>query len=93
MASIVSVREDEHGFTYVDTGTCPFCGKPGEVTIPPHLSAGFARWDKGRGAKIQSCLPGLSGDDRELLLSGIHGACYDEEYPDTDDIGTPRLLP
>lgn len=82
--SIAGVREDEHGFTYVDTGDCPFCGKRGEVIIPPQLKLPFERWRRG-GRWIQNEMAALSDDEREQLMSGIHGACYDEEYPEDDE--------
>lgn len=36
---------------------------------------GFMRWKKG--AYIQMALPTLTADERELLISGICGKCYD----------------
>lgn len=35
----------------------------------------YARWQAG--AKIQNVMPYLSADERELLISGICGKCFD----------------
>ena len=33
------------------------------------------------GALIQDAMPYLSADDRELLISGTCGACFDKMFP------------
>lgn len=48
--------------------SCPICGKSYTVIVPHE---GFI---KGRnGGRIQDCLPSLSNEDREALITGICG--------------------
>lgn len=78
---IVSVTENDDGSLSVDTGTCPFCQKAGTpILIPMRFAPGFAEWQNG--AHIQKAMPGLDDDEREQLMSGIHGACFDAEFPE-----------
>ena len=37
------------------------------------------------GALVQSAFPYLSSDDRELLVSGICGACFDQMFSEEED--------
>lgn len=37
------------------------------------------------GAHIQDAFPELSVDDRELLISGICGSCFDELFAEDDE--------
>ena len=76
---LTSAAQDD-GSLLVDTGVCPFCEKPGSVLVPALARDGFTAWQSG--GSIQEELPELSDNAREQLMSGIHGACYDEEYPD-----------
>lgn len=39
----------------------------------------FNRWTKGEG-HIQDMLPGLTIDERELLISGVCGKCFDKMF-------------
>lgn len=55
---------------------CKVCSTKHVVIAP---TAGYLRWAKGQ-AKIQEALPGLSEDDRELLVSGICGQCFDKMF-------------
>jgi hypothetical protein len=65
----------------VNTGTCPFCKKPGKLEVPPEV---LDRYDGGRGMFIQNAWPEGSADEREQLLSGIHGKCFDDAFPDDE---------
>ena len=38
-----------------------------------------------RGELIQNAMPYLSPDEREILISGICGRCFDEMYGEDDD--------
>jgi len=44
---------------------------------------GFANWQAGEF--IQEALPELSAGERELLISGTCGACFDELFPEEDE--------
>ena len=56
---------------------CMLCKKEHIIDMP---RSGYDAWC--RGVPIQDALPTLSADDRELLISGICGKCYDEAFPE-----------
>ncbi|WP_339271486.1 hypothetical protein NYE54_08320 [Paenibacillus sp. FSL K6-1330] len=39
------------------------------------------------GAHAQHAFPYLSAGDRELIISGVCGSCFDEMFEDDDDEG------
>lgn len=53
--------------------TCIFCLR--EVVIVASTE-GMQKW--ASGVHIQNALPELSADDREILISGSCGKCFDE---------------
>lgn len=55
---------------------CRVCGTKHNVIVP---AAGYLKWAKGQ-AKIQEALPSLTEDERELLVSGICGKCFDKLF-------------
>lgn len=55
---------------------CRLCGTKHAVIAP---AAGYLKWAKGQ-AKIQEALPSLTDDERELLVSGICGQCFDKLF-------------
>lgn len=61
--------------THIDV-TCCSCRKVCHVTVSLE---DFTRWQLGGGA-IQSIMPYLSADDRELLISGTCSKCWDEMF-------------
>jgi hypothetical protein len=65
----------------IDTGPCPFCKKPGTVVMP---KAAWLAWDDGRGPFIQRVWPQGSAGDREQLINGVHGACFDKVFPEEE---------
>lgn len=40
----------------------------------------YKKWQNG--IRIQSAMPMLSSDEREILISGICGPCFDKMFPD-----------
>lgn len=42
-------------------------------------TADYKKWSKGQ-AKIQEAMPYLTADERELLMSGICGRCFDKVF-------------
>jgi len=52
--------------------TCIVCGKSVEVNAPPE---GINAWKEG--LRIQEALPMLTPNEREILMSGICGDCFD----------------
>ena len=58
---------------------CPICGKQYIITVPHD---GFIRWRSG--SRIQECMPNLSSEDREALMTGICGECWERMYGEDD---------
>lgn len=46
-------------------------------------TADFKEWESGQ--PIQSVAPYLSEDERELLISGVCGKCFDDMFAGEDD--------
>lgn len=55
---------------------CIMCHTKHTILVPV---GGYTQWAKGQ-AKIQEALPGLTDDERELLVSGICGQCFDKMF-------------
>lgn len=55
--------------------TCSMCKQRKDITISAEA---YRRWQKGE--LIQRVMPELSADDRELLISGICGPCFDKLF-------------
>jgi len=51
-------------------------------------AAGYEAWQ--HGALIQDALPELEPDDRELLISGVCGDCFDGMFADYPTTPEPR---
>ena len=58
--------------------SCVVCGDKHTILVP---TAGYKMWASGQ-AKIQDALPGLSADEREMLMSGICPKCFDKAFRD-----------
>jgi hypothetical protein len=61
----------------VDT-TCPLCQGPAAVTDLD--SQATEKWLAG--AQVQDVFRDLSADEREILITGTHGSCWDAAFPD-----------
>lgn len=68
------------GTIEVVTDKCFVCHEAGKVVVD---EAGYNRWKAGEF--IQNALPTLSADEREQLMTGTHGPCFDEVFPDEED--------
>lgn len=55
--------------------TCCECGKEYNFEVPREA---VLAWRDG--ARIQDAIPMLNQDERELLISGICGACFDKIF-------------
>lgn len=55
---------------------CKVCRREHHILVP---KAGYRLWAR-RAKHIQDAMPGLSDDDRELLLSGVCGRCFDRMF-------------
>jgi hypothetical protein len=61
--------------TYEFTGHCIDCGEKKTVSVPgPELFA------YQQGGYIQKAMTSVSAGDREFLLSGICGSCFDKMF-------------
>jgi hypothetical protein len=69
---------DHQDTTIVTTARCLFCGQTGTVRVPV---AALRSWIDG-GVAIQAAFPMLSPGEREQLLNGTHGACFDAAFAD-----------
>lgn len=58
---------------------CPMCGKTYTITVPHE---GFIKWRNGD--RIQECMPSLSSEDREALMTGICEGCWERLYGEDD---------
>jgi hypothetical protein len=61
--------------TVVDV-PCHFCKEATALTVSVQ---GLADWQNGE--LIQNALPELNADQRELLISGTCGTCWDGMFP------------
>lgn len=55
---------------------CKVCKRDITVMVP---RGGYNLWARGL-KRIQDAMPQLSEDDRELLMSGICGRCFDKLF-------------
>ena len=69
--------------------TCTSCGAVHVLTVS---ATGFAAWDMGRGAFIQDAFPELTSGERELLKTGMCGACFDALFDGLPDEPPPSWL-
>jgi hypothetical protein len=90
------VKVSIHGRTFVPQpdgtvtyqGMCALCGEPSAVSgLIPSQVAAFA---DGAGLHVQDAFPQLSADDRETILSGSHGSCFDTAFPPDDEEEDPE---
>jgi hypothetical protein len=59
------------------TKACSHCGKTSKMKLDGEA------YDNWRGGMyVQRAFPGMSSDDRELLVSGTHPKCWDEMFPE-----------
>lgn len=61
----------------VQTAKCIMCGKTGMVYMPVEA---FERWEGG--GLIQEVWPEGTSAEREQLLNGTHGPCFEEMFAD-----------
>jgi hypothetical protein len=64
----------------VKTKTCHVCGKYELWSLD---SNAVKSWQEGE--YIQRAFPDMSIEDREILISGTHPACWDKLFPEEED--------
>jgi len=63
-----------------ETRPCVVCGKSDTLS----LDAGrFAAWKSG--VFVQDAFPEMTNDERELLITGTHPACWTKLFPPEED--------
>lgn len=65
------------------TVKCPTCSECGETASLTVKREGYEKWKAGEF--IQRALPELSSDERELLMTGTHSACWDAMWAEEDE--------
>ena len=73
------ISKEEDSFVVLDI-TCPSCGKVNQLMAS---KAGIRSWRQGE--HIQNAFPELNPDQRELLLTGICGKCWDDTFKEEDE--------
>ena len=63
----------------IETAACMICGRSSEVTL---TDAEFAALGT---THIQAALPDRTADERELLISGTHPACWNIAFADDEE--------
>ncbi len=64
----------------VITAKCLMCGLSSQITMPLDK---YQRWYSGES--IQVVMPEWSAEERELLISGTHGPCWNEMMHEFDE--------
>lgn len=59
---------------------CPVCREGAEVVIS---TTKYVEWQEGR--LVQDAFPELSPAEREILISGVHPACWETLWSDDPD--------
>jgi hypothetical protein len=62
------------------TPECQVCHQTGFVIAPEE---GVKLWQEG--AFIQDALPGLTANEREQMVSGLHPRCWDTLFPEGEE--------
>lgn len=62
------------------TPECIMCGRESVLEVP---FDGFVKWQAGEFVKI--AFPGLTPDEREMLINGTHPECFDKLAPGDDE--------
>ena len=72
------ISEDEETDTFmIRTKPCWICGQHSYLHVPTRAWVKFELYD----VPISLAWPEGSAEDRQLLRTGIHPKCWDEEFP------------
>jgi len=74
------VRRKDEAETMLIRGVCSQCHYHEDFEVAQHA---YDIWKIGM--LIQNCFPELNPDQRELLISGTCGKCFDAMWKDTED--------
>lgn len=68
---------------------CLFCGERSEVTLD---AAAYSRWRGGH--YVQTAFPEMSAEEREVLITGTHAACWVKIFgPEEEEIDAADVQP
>lgn len=73
-------EDTEKGTITVKCPTCMQCNETGTLTVSKE---GYDKWQAG--TFVQTAFPKLGSNDREMLLTGIHNACWDKMWEEDED--------
>lgn len=59
----------------ITTKACMACGKTSTLELDAQEAAAL-----NAGAMVQDALPTRSADERELVITGTHGDCWDKMF-------------
>lgn len=70
---------------YIQTPNCPGCG---QYEVIEATEAQAIEWRKHKQDRrpVQQIFPTLTVDQRERLITGLCGPCWDREIGDPDDL-------
>lgn len=68
------------GSTITVANKCMVCNGDSTMTVDRES---YFKWRKGMF--IQNAFPNLSADQREQLMTGTHGKCFDNMFADSED--------
>lgn len=83
-----TLHEEELNMSMKIEAVCCQCSK---VEVLEVKRTQYEAWKKG--AFIQDAFPHLNADERELLISGICGECFDKMFSEEDSDVCPDCLP
>ena len=69
----------EQDIIVIKTIPCIRCHKGGEIKV---LRRDYDRWRSGE--LIQVAFPEMPPGDREQLINGVHGKCFDEMFKEEE---------
>lgn len=73
----ISANDDEMT-CLVRTKPCWICGQHSTVVVPILAWNDFSLRDK----PLDTAWPAGSHEDKQLIITGVHAKCWDEEFPD-----------
>lgn len=69
--------EDKETFK-IRTKPCWICGQHSYVTVPTDAWRRFDLYN----VHLEDAWPSGSAEDKQLIRTGVHPKCWDEEFPD-----------
>ena len=65
---------------------CLVCGEYATIEVTEEQAERVRAWASGQDSRfIQDALPFLNKAEREILLSGTHGECFERMFPPEED--------